>query len=212
MRSRRFRGKNTRLLGSLPLFHYVLQTLARVKEIQEIYVFTSDKKIAKVLPDGISFMQREKHLDQDSRKGLDICRAFCRAVEADLYVLAHATSPFLSAASIRKGLKSVLSGKYDSALTVNPLKTFAWFRGRPLNYDLKDVPRTQDLIPVYVETSSYYIFHRDHVLKHGRRIGFRPYFHEIDAVEGVDIDTAADFRLAQALLPVYRKRQRASGC
>jgi len=70
------------------------------------------------------------------------------------------------------------------------------FLGSIINYNLQDVPRTQDIQPVWVETSSFYIFRKEVFTLHNRRIGFCPYIHEVSGIEAIDIDEKKDYELA----------------
>ena len=92
------------------------------------------------------------------------------------------------------------SGQYDSAFSAEKLQEFLWQNGRPLNYDLAAIPRTQDLVPVYSETCGFYLYSRELILQRNRRIGERPMFVEVDKFEAVDIDGADDFLMAEAVL------------
>ena len=76
---------------------------------------------------------------------------------------------------------------------------FCWFNGAPLNYALiGPVPRTQDLVPVSVETSGLYIFSKTLFKSYSRRIGFNPYIKSLGIIESWDIDTPEDFIIAKA--------------
>ncbi|MBQ3446056.1 MAG: hypothetical protein IJG37_00250, partial [Synergistaceae bacterium] len=97
-----------------------------------------------------------------------------------------------------RALAKVQSGEYDSAFSAIALRSYMWLEGRPLNYDPEDIPRTQDLEPVYMESSAFFIFRREVFTEMGRRIGKKPYICEVDQVEAVDIDTPEDFEFAQA--------------
>ena len=44
-------------------------------------------------------------LDTNKTKGLDIYKSFINKIDSDIYCLCHATSPFVKAESIIKGLK-----------------------------------------------------------------------------------------------------------
>ena len=83
-----------------------------------------------------------------------------------------------------------------SAFSAQRIQTFSWFKGKPLNYEFEDVPRTQDIEPVLVETSAFYIFKNEVFTVHKRRIGFNPYIQEVDDVEAIDIDEKKDYELA----------------
>lgn len=199
MNSKRLPEKNLQPLAGKPLCRYIFEALARVQSIASVYAFCSEPAVRAALPEGVEFLRRTKGLDDDRVRGLEICRAFAAEVDADVYVLAHATSPFLRRATIERGLRRILEDGHDSAFTVRRLQTFAWFAGRPLNYSLAKPPRTQELEPVYVETSGFYIYRRQVLLQGGRRIGSTPAMVEVDPVEAVDIDDPEDLELARSL-------------
>ena len=72
--------------------------------------------------------------------------------------------------------------------------------GEPLNFNGDDLPRTQDLEPIYQETSGIYVFKKEVFEKYRRRIGKKPFIKEVSFKEAVDIDTGDDFDLAQSLV------------
>ena len=200
LNSRRVEGKNLRLLGGRPLMTYILDTLRDCERIDETYVYCSDPDIARHLPDGVKFLRRDPALDSDSTLGEEIYDAFTREVDADIYVLAHATSPFIRRATVDDAVDRVGSGEYDSAFSAERIQPFAWYEGRTLNYSPERVPRTQDLEPVFVETSAFFVFRREVWRDMRRRIGLRPYMAVTDRIESMDIDYPDDFRLAEAIV------------
>ena len=199
LNSQRVSGKNLRLLGGEPLMCHILRTLTRVEGIDEVYVFCSDERIVELLPEGVRFLKRSAELDRDTTLGREIYDAFTARVEADLYVLAHATSPFIRPETIAGALDKVRSGEYDSAFSAEKIQTFAWYEGRPLNYALDNIPRTQTIEPVYIETSAFFIFPRALWRERPRRIGDRPYMAVVERVEGLDIDYPEDFAMAEII-------------
>lgn len=178
--------------------------MLHIKRIDEIYVYCSDKDIIKYLPEGILFKQREKWLDGDLVKGYDIYKSFINEVEADVYILAHVTSPFIKSSSIENALFHVLSGGYDSAFSAERVQTFAWYQNRPINYLLDDIPRTQDIEPIWIETSAFFIFKKEIFTVHNRRIGFNPYIQEVSGIEAIDIDEKEDYDFACKLVKVKK--------
>lgn len=201
LNSQRVEGKNLRLLAGEPLLCYILRTLRRVEAIDEVYVYCSDEAVRPYLPDGVRFLHRSPQLDRNETLGREIYDAFTAEVEADIYVLAHATSPFIRPATIAAALHKVTDagGGYDSAFSAERLQTFAWYEGRPLNYSLDAIPRTQEIEPVYIETSAFFIFRREVWCDLHQRIGRRPYTAVVDRIEGIDIDYPEDFALAEAI-------------
>ena len=161
LNSQRVAGKNLRPLDGSPLMCHILKTLTAVEGIDEVYVYCSDEGIRALLPEGVRLLRRDPSLDSDTTLGREIYDSFTAQVEADLYILAHATSPFIRAATVAEALGKVRSGEYDSAFSAEKLQTFAWFGGKPLNYALDNIPRTQTIEPVYIETSAFFIFSRE---------------------------------------------------
>ncbi len=199
LNNQRLPGKNTMMLGGRPLCDYLFKTLCEVDGIDERYVYCSDEAIKSYLPDGIQFLKRDTYLDGFQVKGLEIIDRFVKDVDADIYVLTHVTQPFTKSSSIEKALKKVVSGEYDSAFSAVMLQDYMWKDGKPFNYDMKNIVRTQDLDPIYMETGAFFIFRKEVFTELGQRIGNKPYIYEIDQFEAVDIDTAEDFEFAKAV-------------
>ena len=199
MNSQRLPHKNILPLGDKPLCWHIANIALQCKEIDEVFVFCSDETILEYLPSKIKFLKRDAKLDMDETKGLEIYRSFVDLVHSDIYVLMHATSPFQQPEDVDDALNKVKSGEYDSAFSVERVQTFVWFDKKPLNYNPQDVPRTQEIKPVFVETSGFYIFTKP-IIDQGRRIGTRPYIKEVGFKEAIDIDTKEDYDHACALL------------
>lgn len=197
--NQRLPGKNIKPLGGKPLISYIQETLKKVKGIDDIYVYCSDERIKPYLLDGVKYLKRSEELDKDSTKINEVLKSFACDVSADYYLLTHATAPFISAESIQSGVDAVLNGKADSALSVERLYDFLWKDGVPMNYDPANIPRTQDLDPIYKETCGYYIYSRYLILNENRRVGKNPALIEVSEIEAVDINNADDFELADAI-------------
>jgi CMP-N-acetylneuraminic acid synthetase len=192
LNSVRLKNKNILPLNGKPLCWHVLKTLLLAME--HVYIYASTEKVMDYAPSGVKFIKRPVELDSDKTLGLEIYSSFVKCVPCEFYCLAHVTSPFLSVETINKGIDALSQG-HDSAFTARKEQTFAWYCGKPINYHLDHVPRTQDISPVYIETSGYYMFSRS-VIESGRRIGNNPAIIEVNAVEGLDIDTSSDYELA----------------
>ena len=190
------KNKNILPIGNKPLCWHIFDTLLHVEGIDEIYCYCSDEKIKDYIPAEVQFLKRDTALDGNLTKGFEIYQRFIGNVDADVYVLCHATSPFIKAESIESSLKKVQSEEYDSAFSAQRQQTFAWYHGKPINYDLNDVPRTQEIEPVFIETSAFFIFKKEVFTEHHRRIGYMPYICETDAIESIDIDEPADYEFA----------------
>ena len=207
LNSERLANKNIRpFSGGQPLIHYILQTLTQVKNVDACYVYCSSEAIVPYLPEGIRFLKRDPYLDLSTTPFNQVLISFAGQVEADVYVLTHATAPFMSAGSIEAGVEKVASGEYDSALAVNRLQEFLWKDGKPFNYDVCNIPRTQDLSPVYTETCGLYVYTRDLIVNQRRRVGDHPYLIEVSKVEAIDINEPDDFLIADAVFSALKRQ------
>ncbi len=201
LNSERVKEKNLRTFyDGKPLIRFILEALVRSTLIHEVYVYCSDEKIRNYLIDGVKFLKRPAFLDSDTSNCNDIIREFMKEVGADYYVVSHATAPFTTTESIDRCIESVINTEiYDSAFTVEKMQTFMWENGKPLNFDPNHFPRTQELNPIYVETSGAFVFPREVFEKYNRRIGISPCLVEVEPMESCDIDTEYDMSVAQAL-------------
>lgn len=200
LNNERLSNKNTRSFDNgRPLLTYILETLCQTKGLSDVYAYCSDETIKQYLPDQVKYLTRSISLDRSETKINEVMLSFAKDVEADIYVLAHATAPFISAASIENGISKIVNEGYDSALAVTKLQDFLWKDGKPFNYNPSFVPRTQDLPPMYAETTGLYIYTRDLIINQNRRVGERPYLIPVSKIEAIDINESIDFDVANAI-------------
>lgn len=206
LNNQRLPGKNTMDLAGRPMCDYIFETVAKVNNIDERYVYCSDEAIIPYLPERLLFKKRDPYLDGFQVKGLEIIEHFVRDVDADVYVLTHVTQPFTKKESLELAIEKVVSGEYDSAFSTVEIKDYCWYQGKPFNYNMKDIVTTQNLEPIYMETGAFFIFTKEMFLNLHQRIGQRPYMHIVDNFEAVDVDTREDFMLAEAVAEYLKRR------
>jgi CMP-N-acetylneuraminic acid synthetase len=202
LNNERLPGKNTKMIGNKPLIQYILHTLLNIDLINKIYVYCSNESICEFLPEGVQFLRRPQILDFPTSNFNQIFHSFMSQIESDLYVYAHATAPFLSGEAIEDCIEKVVSKTYDSAFTAIKIQDFLWMNGKPLNYDSAKLPRSQDLKPVYRETSGVYVFTKECYSENHARIGKNPYIREVSFKESIDINNLEDFELAQIIINI----------
>lgn len=203
----RLPGKNIKpFTNGEPLCKYIQKTMLNVHRIDQIYVYCSNDAIKQYLEEGVEYLPRPTSLDTDQTSMTDVLQSFAREVDANIYVMSHTTAPFISSESIQKGLDAVLSGEYDSSFAVTKMQDFLWDSKKPLNYSLDSIPRTQDLPPIFVESSGFYIYTRKVITELNRRIGLCPKMIEIKGHEAIDIDEMEDFIIADAWFNYISKK------
>jgi len=196
------------MLGGKPLLNYPLATLNEL-DLDDIILYSNDN-LLEYIDEGLKYnwVKRPKKFDGDEITFNDILDSIIDDIETDYIVFLTCTSPFIRSETIAKMINEINCRGHDSAFTAFKYQCFSWYAGRPLNYDLSNVPKTQDIVPVWVETSGLYIFSKDVYKAHHRRIGFDPHIEEVDLFEGWDIDTAKDWEIAEWILQVKDKKAR----
>lgn len=202
LNNERLPGKNTKLLGNKPLLQYELLHLLETGLLDEVDVYCSVPEIIPYLPDGVRWVKRPAFLDLPTSNFTQIFECFSSAVEADIYVYAHATAPFVTVETMRQCITAVQSKEYDSAFCAVKIQDYLWKNGQPLNFDAENLPRSQDLEPIYKETSGIYVFTKEVFQVYHRRVGIHPLIKEVSYKEAVDINNPEDFELSAALLDV----------
>jgi len=209
--SERVPGKNYRPLGGKPLFHHIVDTLLDVASIDEVVIDTDSPTVIEQVEAGypqVRVLLRPEHLRAGEIAMNDVLLNTAEQVEADVLLQTHSTNPFLSVATVQAGLERFLAGEAgcDSAFGVTRLQARLWNAdGTAVNHDPKVLLRTQDLAPIYLENSCFYIFTPEVLRTFGNRIGAHPLMIEVPPEEAIDIDEESDFRLAEAVAGMRAK-------
>ncbi|MCR5739240.1 MAG: acylneuraminate cytidylyltransferase family protein [Lachnospiraceae bacterium] len=198
--SKRVPGKNIKpFFDGTPLMSFIQKACLDAGNIDEVYIYCSDDAVIPYVIPGVKYLKRPEYLDGDNINANDFIREFMNSVDADIYVNAHTTSPFARPETLEELVDKVAGGEYDSAFCAEPIRTFMWENGKPINFDPDHFPRTQDLPLIYGETSIAYVFTKQSFIKHNRRLGSRPYIKEVGKIEAMDIDYPEDFEIADAI-------------
>jgi CMP-N-acetylneuraminic acid synthetase len=210
--SQRVPGKNYRLLAGKPLYHHILESLGKVPEIERIAVDTDSPEVVKGLKEffpEITIIERPEHLKADNIPMNEVLMYDVSQVPGDLYIQTHSTNPLLKPETISKAINQLLDlyPSYDSMFSVTRLQTRLWDElTRPINHNPAILLQTQDLPPVYLENSCFYLFNPENLKVKRNRLGDRPLMFEVDRSEAYDIDEEVDFLMAD-LLKRYQLNQ-----
>lgn len=203
--SERVRGKNFRDFHGKPLFRWILDTLIKVKEIDQIVINTDARHILAengvTDTDRIIIRDRKPEICGDHVSMNLILADDIANVHADLYLMTHTTNPLMSVATIQDALNRFLdmqgTGKADSLFTVNKVQSRFYRKDcSAINHDPNNLIPTQDLEPWFEENSNLYIFTQSSFGKTNTRIGQYPIMYVSPRFESIDIDDQEDWNLA----------------
>jgi len=213
--SERVKGKNFKNFGGKPLFRWVLDTLLSVSQIEQVVINTDARVILAANglseTDRILIRERRNEICGDMVSMNLIIQDDIENVDADIYLMTHTTNPLLSRASIETAIRrftgALLKGEADSLFTVNRVHERFYDRdAKPINHDPNNLIRTQDLEPWFQENSNLYLFTKKSFDSTNARIGRHPMMLETDFFESTDIDTPADWDVAEVMVEYYRKK------
>lgn len=204
--SQRVPGKNYRLLAGKPLYQHIIETLLAVPEVNEIVVDTDSDPVMDGLWTNfpqVKIINRPEHLRADDMPMNEILIHDTGLFPADFHLQTHSTNPLLKAGTISKAIQALLAEypKRTSLFSVTRWQTRFYDKdGNAVNHNPRELIQTQDLPPMYEENSCIYLFTRENLIAKRHRISDQPLMFEIPRLEAVDIDTEADFQLADILM------------
>lgn len=196
--------KNLRLLKNKPLICHILSELSKTYSREQVIVSTESQEISQLSEPYAIIHNRAPDITQDATTldevALEVAKWLIQrgAKETDLLLTLQPTSPFLRTATIKKCVdilqtdaKSVLTAKddrhlrwtIDSANVAQPLYT--------------ERVNRQWLPPVFSETGGIIGTRIGDLLQSGTRIQEPIQLVIIDNYEGLDIDSYADWAIAE---------------
>jgi CMP-N-acetylneuraminic acid synthetase len=203
--SERVPAKNFKLLRGIPLYLWILSSILEVPSVTEVCIDTDSENPDLWALDShprVEIKKRSRDLIGDHVSMNLLIEDYLRDFnESEEILMTHVTNPFLSSKSIQSAIEKFTEIKqqgFDSIFSVTR------FQGRfydenltPINHNPRELCRTQDLNPVYLENSCYYIFSKKAFLESKSRIGLRPKESVIFGIESHDIDTPEDWIMAE---------------
>ncbi|HKM21258.1 MAG TPA: UDP-2,4-diacetamido-2,4,6-trideoxy-beta-L-altropyranose hydrolase [Lachnospiraceae bacterium] len=207
--SKRIPRKNVRLMCGKPLITYALQNAKNLSEFidVDVAVSTDDEELGGIVGKmGVTVVARPKELATD-RVTLDpvIYHALLEMehknqVKYDTVITMQATSPTLKTETLKRAIDFFHGSEYDTIISAmnNPHLSWREDNGQIVkNYEKR--LNSQELPKNYVETGGFLITRRECVSAEGR-IGNKVNIFEISVDEAVDIDTEADWIVAESVL------------
>ena len=200
-KSERVKNKNFKKVNGKPLYKFLLEKLKKCN-FDEIYIDSDSKEIKKYcIKNNYKFIQRLPKLSKNDANGNDLLNYHAKIIQADIFFQLFITSPLIKIETINKCIKILKNNKkIDSILTVQEIYSWFWFNKKPINYNPKVLPRSQDAMPVVQETTALYGIKNKSLKKYKCRIGKKPFFYKVSNEEIIDLDNYKDFKYLRFVL------------
>lgn len=211
--SARLPGKNLRYFGARPLVAHKVWQLKQCKTIDRVVVGTDSPEIAEAARgEGAEIRMRQaEYCDEKSRSWNEVIHNMVAQVPGDIIVWAHCTNPCIQPRTYDRAMAKFYESIGDSVVSVHAVQTHVWWRNHPLNFDPQAVPHkvARELEPVYIQNGGIFIAYRADMQALSYVYGPDPAMFEVDALEATDIDTEADWMLAEGAYPLVVARHEA---
>lgn len=210
--SKRLSRKNVKLLNGKPLISYTIEAAQKAENITHTVFSSEDVEIMKIAKEWGAYVpfKRPSELANDNVRNIEVIKHALEFMENensiiyDIILLLQPTSPIRNSVHIDNAIELLSKSNFDSLASVKgPFKK----RDPILKAIRKDV--LEDYVPVmsgeeiepfYMYNASIYAVKRDYFISNNKLISCQQIPFEMDQFYSVDIDTEADFLIAEACL------------
>ena len=202
--SERVPGKNFKKLGGKPLFCWIIDSIKQVSEISQIIIDTDSqtiRSIATELYPDILCIERPKGLCAPDLSMNLVLENTIKFAENEFILQTHSTNPFLSSETLDGAIKYFLNtDRSKTVMSVQKIQARLWNKSHsPVNHNPHILQRTQDLEPIYLENSSFYLFSKKSFMENTSRLSEAFLHMEIGGLEGWDIDEPWQWDVAEKI-------------
>ncbi|MBN1295829.1 acylneuraminate cytidylyltransferase family protein [bacterium] len=209
-------GKNTRDLNGKPLIAWTIRQAIASGVSSGIFISTDDDRITEIATqEGADIIRRPSALAGPESPSEDALLHALQFLKTDrqwmpeTVVMLQCTSPLRRSQDIADAVHLFHSSHCGSVLSVVEHRRFVWNgpvdRPSPVNYDPAHRPRSQDMMPLYLENGSIYVTGCDTLLHSGNRLNPPIRLYLMPEWSALDIDTEQDFSECRIAMRRYRE-------
>lgn len=201
--SKRIPKKNLRYLGGKPLIQYPIDLALQIPEFDSVWVNTESEALGRVIEKmGAKFHKRPEEFSADNCTNREFTYHFMCNHECDYVIMVNSTSPLLRKGTIESFVEFVLKHDYDTVLSTVSDKAESFYKGAPINFDIRNKVNSQMLEPVEKTVWALTAWKRQTFIRLEQQ-GICPIFGGslgtflIPKDEACDLDTEEDWKIAE---------------
>ena len=196
--SQRVKDKNIKPFANSNLLKIKLETLKRVPSIDKIIVNSDSNEMLDIaLECGVSTHKRKEYFASSECNNSEYFQHIAEVTDSDYIMYSPVTAPLISKETYFSCIDKFMNSDIDNLVTVSDVKHHMWLDGKPLNYNPKDAPNSQDLPDIVSINYAACIIGKEDMINHRNIVTDKPYFYKLDEIESIDIDTEFDFMVAE---------------
>ncbi len=205
--SQRVKNKNIRPFAESSLLEIKIKQLQKVSGLDGIVVNSDSDEMLDIAKNlGAETFKRDSYYASFKVPINEVYKYIAQNTQADVIVYANATNPLLKNVSVSNAIEKFLNKNpiYDTLNSAHLIKEFLWLNNKPINYDLCNMPRSQDLPDICALNFAFNIFERNYAIEKSSIVGENPILFLLDEIEAIDIDNEIDFEFAEYMYKKYR--------
>lgn len=197
--SMRVQNKNLRPFAGSSLLEVKLDQLKRIKGLDGIIVNSNDDTMLQIAKDkGCQTVKRDPYYASNEVSMSDVYKNMAENCDCDVIAYINVTNPLLKDETIEKAIEEYKNmTDFDSLNSAHLVKEFMFLDNKPVNYDLKHQPRSQDLPDYYALNFAINIISKEKMIACKNVVGDKPWIYGIDEIEATDIDNPIDFEFSE---------------
>ena len=197
--SMRVQNKNLRPFAGSSLLEVKLEQLKRIKNLDGIIVNSNDDTMLSIAEKmGCETVKRDPYYASNEVSMSDVYKNMAENCDCDVIAYINVTNPLLKDETIEKAIEEYKNMKdFDSLNSAHLVKEFMFLDNKPVNYELKNQPRSQDLPDYYALNFAINIISKEKMIECKNVVGEKPWIYGIDEIEATDIDNPIDFDFSE---------------
>lgn len=207
--SQRVKNKNLRRFYRKNLLSYKIEILKKLKNIKNIIINTdSDEAIELARKYNVEYHKRDAFFASSKCKNSDFWKHIAQNTQSEYILFTHCTNPLVKLSTYKNFIENfeMEGNKYDSYNSVTEVKDFLYFKKQPINFNPRSAPNSQNLKNVVKLNFAINILKTSNMAKNKSLIGHKPFFYKLSEIEGFDINTKLEFKLAENLYMKLHKQ------
>ena len=194
-------NKNIRPFADINLLELKLELLKKLDGLADIIVSTDCEMSANIASKkNVNVQWRNKYYAGSKVTNDQHWLHIAQTTPGDIVFFAQVCNPLLKVSSMQRALNKFLSSNVNDSLnSVSSEKKFLWQNQKPINYNINETPKSQDLPDIVSLNFAISIIKKQSMIERKNLVGYNPDFIELDKVESMDIDELNDFKIAEVM-------------
>lgn len=204
--SKRLKNKNIRILKSIPLIKWSINSALKSKVFCDVILSSDSKSILKIAGKKVLKLSRPKKISKDISKSeislIHSVKRYEKKYQKIHYVaLMQPTSPFRTIKTIKNSIKKLIKNRFDILVAVKKTNNINNKKFYIRNYDFCIESNNYSIKNKYQISGVFYLVKKNYLFKY-KNLSPKKFIHYIikSKKENIDIDTKKDFNLAKRFI------------